>query len=168
AGELARATAGAAADSARDVRLDRWFGKWEEVRAEADPAVVAEQNTRNMEKRALEIRERDPAIDGEPFELMEDGVVRGVDVVTAIDPSDRHHVDGRLVFFQLVDLRRRRLGAQQRVLVQKERVARRARRMRRRECELVEVVLDSLDLAVVADLVAEPEERVLDDPANLR
>ena len=39
--------------------------------------------------------------------------------------------------------------------------------MRRPEGELVEVVLDGLDLAVVADLVAQPEERVLDEPPDL-
>src|SRR5438105_1523230 len=44
----------------------------------------------------------------------------------------------------------------------------RAARMRRRERELVEVVLDRLDLAVVADLVAEAEEGVLDDAADVR
>ena len=40
--------------------------------------------------------------------------------------------------------------------------------MRRPERELVEVVFDGLDLAVVAHLVAEPEERVLDGAADLR
>ena len=40
--------------------------------------------------------------------------------------------------------------------------------MRRTERELVEVVLDRLDLAVVADLVAEAEERVLDLAPHLR
>src|SRR5262249_58775977 len=40
--------------------------------------------------------------------------------------------------------------------------------MGRRECELVEVVLDGLDFTVVADLVAEAEERILDDPPYLR
>ena len=37
-----------------------------------------------------------------------------------------------------------------------------------REGELVEVVLDRLDLPVVAHLVAEAEERVLDGPPDLR
>jgi hypothetical protein len=37
-----------------------------------------------------------------------------------------------------------------------------------REGELVEVELDGLDLAVVPDFVAEPEEGVLDGPADLR
>ena len=40
--------------------------------------------------------------------------------------------------------------------------------MRGRERELVEVVVDGLDLAIVDDLVAEPEEGVLDDPAGER
>jgi len=40
--------------------------------------------------------------------------------------------------------------------------------MRRLERELVEVVLDGLDLTVVANLVAETEERVLDLPPHLR
>ena len=44
----------------------------------------------------------------------------------------------------------------------------RARRVPRIEGELVEVELDGLDLAVVADLVAEPEEGVLDLTARLR
>ena len=43
----------------------------------------------------------------------------------------------------------------------------RARRVPRVEGELVEVVLDRLDLAVVADLVAEAEEGVLDLPPRL-
>ncbi len=43
-----------------------------------------------------------------------------------------------------------------------------AGRVPRVERELVEVVLGRLDLAVVADLVAEAEERVLDLPARLR
>ena len=37
-----------------------------------------------------------------------------------------------------------------------------------RELELVEVVLGRLDLAVVAHVVAETDERVLDGPPNLR
>ena len=44
----------------------------------------------------------------------------------------------------------------------------RARGVPRVEGELVEVELDGLDLAVVADLVAEPEERVLDLAPGLR
>ena len=54
------------------------------------------------------------------------------------------------------------------MLVEEEGRPRRARRVPRVERELVEVVLDRLDLAVVADLVAEAEEGVLDLAASLR
>ena len=46
-------------------------------------------------------------------------------------------------------------------------VARRAGRVGRREVERVEVVVGRLDLAAVDDLVAEPEEGVLDLAADL-
>ncbi len=39
--------------------------------------------------------------------------------------------------------------------------------MRRRECELVEVVFDGLDLAIVAHLETEAEERILDHAPHL-
>ncbi len=40
--------------------------------------------------------------------------------------------------------------------------------MPRREGELVEVVLGRLDLAIVAHVIAEPDERVFHDPPDLR
>ena len=54
------------------------------------------------------------------------------------------------------------------MVVEEEGRARRARRVPRVESELVEVVLGRLDLAVVADLVAEAEEGVLDLAPRLR
>src|SRR5262249_11788770 len=62
----------------------------------------------------------------------------------------------------------RRLRPQQPVLVEEKRRPVRARRVPRVEGELVEVVLGGLDLAVVADLVAEAQERVLDLAPRLR
>ena len=108
-----------------------------------------------------------PLVDGEPLELVEDRVARRGDRVAPVDAADRDHVDRRRLLLEDVDLRRARLGAQDVRLVEEERVARRAGRVRRQERELVEVVLDRLDLAVVAHLVAEPEERVLDGAAHL-
>src|SRR5207302_2526129 len=61
----------------------------------------------------------------------------------------------------------RGLRAQDVRLVEVEGVARRPRGVCRRERELVEVELDRLDFAVVPDLVAEAEERVLDDAPDL-
>ena len=107
-------------------------------------------------------------VDGEPLELVEDREARRGDLVPPVDAAERDHVDRRLLRLHDVDLRRRRLRAEQPLRVEEERVAGRARRVRGREGELVEVVVDGLDLAVVDDLVAEPEEGVLDDPARQR
>ena len=108
-----------------------------------------------------------PAVDGEALELVEDRVVRRVDRVAPVAAPDRDHVDRRLALLHRVDLRRRRLRAQDVGLVEEEGRAVRARRMPRGEGELVEVVLGGLDLAVVAHLVAEAEECVLDLAARL-
>ena len=67
-----------------------------------------------------------------------------------------------------MDLGRRGLGAEQALVVEEERVAWRPRRVRRPNASLSKLYSDGLDLAVVADLVAEAEEGVLDDPPGLR
>ena len=109
-----------------------------------------------------------PVVDREPLELVEDRIPRRGDVVPAVDAADRDHVDRRPLALHLVDLRGRGLRAEQGLLVEIERVARRARRMPVREAERVEVVARRLDLAAVDDLVAEAEEDVLDVAAHER
>src|SRR5262249_32056304 len=66
------------------------------------------------------------------------------------------------------DLRRRRLRAEDGLVVEEEARERRARRMTGREVEAVEVVVRQLNLASVDDGVAEPEEDVLHLPPDLR
>ncbi len=56
-----------------------------------------------------------------PFELVEDREVRRVDGVAPVDAADRDHVDRRPPLLHLVDLRRRRLRAEQSLLVEEER-----------------------------------------------
>ena len=167
AGVLAGAAACAAADPAGDVGLDRGLGEREVVRAETDAPVRPVERAHHVQERPLEVGERQPAVDGEALELVEDRVVRRVDRVAPVAAPDRDHVDRRLALLHRVDLRRRRLRAQDVRLVEEERRAVRARRMPRVEGELVEVVLGRLHLAVVAHLVAEAEERVLDLAARL-
>src|SRR3954462_4051311 len=164
----ARPAARAAADPARDVRLHRWLGEREVVRAEANAPVGPEDRPHHVQQRPLQVGERDVPVDGEALELVEDRVVRRVDVVAAVSAPDRDHVDRRLALLQREDLRRRGLRPQQPLVVEEEGRAVRARRMPRVEGELVEVELDRLDLAVVPDLVAEPEEGVLDLTPGLR
>src|SRR6185295_10046672 len=88
------------------------------------------------------------AVDRQPLELVEDRVVRGVDVVAPVAAADRDHVDRWLPLLERVDLARRGLRAQQPVVVEEEGRPVGARRVPRVERELVEVVLDRLDLAV--------------------
>ena len=167
AGELAHAAALEVAVRAGDIGLDGRLGEGEVVRAEPHLAVVAEEHAHDVQKRPLEIGERDAAVDGEAFELVEDGEARGRDLVASVNAADRDHVDRGLLRLHRVDLRRRGLGPEQTLRVDEEGVARRTGRMRRRKRELVEVVVRGLDLAVVDDVVAEAEERVLDEPADV-
>ena len=76
--ELARAAARAAADPARDVRLDRRLGEREVVRAEADAPLGPVERAHHVQQRALEVGEREAAVDGEALELVEDRVARRV------------------------------------------------------------------------------------------
>ena len=115
-----------------------------------------------------QVGERDPLVDREPLDLVEHGRVRRVGRVAAVHAAERDDVDGRLLRLHRPHLRRRGLGAQQRVVVEEQRCERRPRGVPGREVEAVEVVVRRLHLAPVDDAVAEPEERVLDLPADLR
>ncbi len=158
----------AVAEKAGDVGLDRGLREREVVRAEAHLPLLAEERAHEVEQRPLQVGERDAAVDGEPLDLMEDRDVRRVGGVTAVDAPERDHVHGRLLRLHDADLRRRGLGPEQRLFVEVERRERRPRRMPRREVERREVVVGGLDLAAVDDLVAEPEEDVLDLAPDLR
>ena len=138
------------------------------VRAEAHRPLLAEERAHHVEERPLQIREREVAVDGEALELVEDREARRRDLVAAVDAAERDHVDRRRLRLHDVDLGRRRFRPEQADGIDEERVARRARRVRRAERELVEVVVDGLDLAVVDHLVAQAEKGVLDDPACQR
>src|SRR5262249_55614108 len=65
----ARAAAGPVADPARDVRLHRRFGEREIVRSETDTPVGTEDRPHRVQEGALEVGERQPAVDGEALEL---------------------------------------------------------------------------------------------------
>ena len=164
---LADGAAVAVAEVAGDVELDRRLGEGEEARPHAHLA-LAEDGADEELDRAAEVGERDPAVDGEPLDLVEDGCVRRVERVAPVRASERDEVDRRLLRLHRADLRGRRVRAQQRLGVEVEGVARIARGVRLGLVERVEVVPDGLDLAPVVDLVAHPEEDVLDPAAQLR
>ena len=130
--------------------------------------VLAEERLQEVVERPLEIAERDPLVDREPLDLVERRRVRRIGRVASVDAAEGDDVHGRLLRLHRPDLRRRRLGAEHRLVVEEERLQRRARRMPGREVEGVEVVARRLDLAAVDDRVPEPEEDVLDLAPDLR
>ena len=109
-----------------------------------------------------------PAVDGEALDLVEDRRMRRVERVAAVGAPEGDEVDGRVLRLHRADLRRRRVGAQERALVEVEGVPGIARRVRLGLVERVEVVPDRLDFAAVVDHVAHPEEDVLDAASQLR
>ena len=87
-----------------DVDLEAGLGEGEEMRAEADLGVVAEQLAEEEFERALEIGEGDAFVDVEAFHLGELREVRGVDFVAAIGGAGRDDADGRRLRFHGADL----------------------------------------------------------------
>ena len=104
----------AVADVAGDVRLDRRLGEREVVRPELRPPLLAEQRLHQRSRASQEVGERDPLVDREPLDLVEDRRVRRVRRVAAVDAAERDDVDGRLLRLHRPDLRRGRLRAEQR------------------------------------------------------
>ncbi len=136
------------------------------MRTEAHLAVLAVERAHHVQQRPLEIRKREIPVDGEPLELVEDRESSGRNLVAPVDATERDHVDRRRLRLHHVDLGRRGLRTKESLSIEEERVPLRARRVCRRECELVEVVVDGLDLSVVDHLVAQSEKGVLDDPPS--
>src|SRR5919202_1411390 len=168
AGVLADRAAGPPAREAGDVELDRGLREGAEARPDPDLALRPEERAREAEERALQIGERDSAVDGQPLDLVEDRAVGRVRRVAPVAAAERHHVDGRLVRLHVADLAVRGVRPEEHVVVQVKGVARRAGRVPDRRVERVEVVVGVLDLAAVEDLVAEAEEEILDLAPHLR
>ena len=83
----------AVADVAGDVRLDRRLGEREVVRAELRPPLLAEQRLHQQVERPEQVGERDPLVDREPLDLVEDRRVRRVGRVAAVHAAERDDVD---------------------------------------------------------------------------
>src|SRR5919109_2354684 len=96
--------AGAAAEKARDVRLERGLREREVVRAEAHLALLAEEPAHHVEERPLQVGHRDPAVDRETLDLVEDRRVRRVGRVAPVDAAERDHVNRRRLLLHDPDL----------------------------------------------------------------
>ena len=154
-------------DEAGDVDLDAGLGEREEVRAQADVALVTEDRAREAQQRALEVGERDVGVDGQPLDLVELRRVGGVGVAPVDAPGD-DDVQRRREGLHRARLHRRGVRAQHHVVGDVEGVGARARRVRLGVVERVEVVVDRLDLGAVEHAEAEAEEDVLDLAPGLR
>ena len=153
-----------------DVGLDGRLGE-REVSASGSRSARSSPKSalQQVVERPQEVGERDPLVDGEPLDLVERRRVRRVGRVPPVDAARaRRCRSGGSCASIVADLRRRRLGAEDGLVVEEERLQRRARRVPGREVERVEVVARRLDLAAVDDRVAEAEEDVLDLAADLR
>src|SRR5437867_2575247 len=129
------AAATATAQEAQHVDLRRRLGEREEGRPEADLRATSEHLAREELERALEIADRDVAIDGQAFDLVEHRRVRDVGVAP-VDPARHDEAHGRPLRLHRPDLHGRGVRPQQRVLAQVERVLHVARRIIARDVEI--------------------------------
>ena len=176
---LAEGTTLAAAYAAGDVNLAGGLGEREEVRTVARGAILAEHAFDEVVERALEVAEGDAAVDDQSLDLVELRQVAGVCRIGTVDATGSDHVDGRLLVLHGVDLDAGGLRAQQhiglamsvllgmgggtgRVILDVERIARRAARVVERRVERGEVIPAGLDLRAGLDGVADAAEYVLD------
>ena len=147
------------------------YGKKSERNRVRDRLVVEEPAHERLD-RAEQVGQRDVAVDGEAFDLVEHGRVAGVQRLVAVRAPGRDDVDRRLVRLHRADLHRRRMGPQHHLLVgaqlEVERVLHRAGRVRRRDVQCLEVVPVVLDLGPLGDPVPEPDEDVLELALDLR
>ena len=91
--------------------LDARLGEREEVRAQADLAVVAEDGAGEREQRALEVAERDVLVDREALDLVELRRVRRV-VVAPVGAAGDDDVQRRRLQLHRAHLHRRGVRAQ--------------------------------------------------------
>src|SRR5215218_9021799 len=98
-----------------EVELSARLGEREEARPQADLRLVAEDRLHEVVEGALEVRHREPLVDGDALELHEDGQVRRVELVGAVDPPRREHVERQLALEHRTDLHQARVRAQHEV-----------------------------------------------------
>ena len=113
----------------------------------------------NACERPLEVAERDPFADAEPFDLVEHRRVPEV-VVVPVDAPGADDADRRLARQHRADLHRRSVRAQQPAVFEEESVLRVARRMVVGKVEETEVHPVVFDLGPFGDAVTQrPEDR---------
>src|SRR5476651_1498456 len=111
---LAHRAADAVARPAADVHFGARLRVREEARTEPQPRLLAEHVAREGEQRPLQVRQRDPFADDEPFHLREHRRVRQIQIVAAVHAPRHDDTDRRLVRLHVADLHRGRVRPQHR------------------------------------------------------
>ena len=153
----------AVADEADEVGLHARLGEREVRRAHAGAGALAEHHADEVVDGAAQVRHGQALVDREGLDLVEDGGMRGVEVVGAEDLAGRDDVDRRGALEHGADLHRRGLGAQDETAVgrvDEEGVLHLAGRVVLAEVEGVEVQPLGLDLRALDDLPAGADEGV--------
>ena len=156
---LAHAAALAAAEEARHVELDARLGEREEVRAQPQSRGRRRTAPGELLERALEVAEREAAVDGEALDLLEHRRVRRVERVAPVDAARADHVDGRRLRSIVAHLHRRGVRAQADARGDPERVRVGLRGMVVGRVERREVVVVELDLGALGDAIADARRR---------
>ncbi len=128
-GSLAHRTTGAVALPAAEVDFRARLRSTERSSSGSGRDVRRKHLARERQQRPLQIGQRQPFADGQPFDLSEGRRVRQVQIVAPIDTAGHDDADRRLVRLHVADLHRRGMGAEQRA----RRVAVESRQRRRRD-----------------------------------
>src|SRR3990172_7817358 len=174
AGAGAGAAALAAAEEAVDSELHPRLDEREVVAAERRAAFRAEDAVSEVGKRALQVAQADPLVDGEPLNLHHHPLVGRVRGLVAVAPPRHDHPDRRLRLVHHPALHRRGVGAEEHrpfavpLVVDPEGVPHVAGGVVAGDAEGLEVVAVPLHLRAFDDLEAHGDEAVQDVAQGLR
>ena len=96
-----------------DVNLVAWFGKRKKVRTEAHFGFRTEKLSKEIFQRALQVGDRDIAVDDETLHLRELGEVRCIHLIAAIRGARSDHAHWRRLRFHDAYLHRRGMRSQE-------------------------------------------------------
>ncbi len=150
-----------------DVDFKRRLGEGEEVGAETDFGFVPEHSAIKEFEGAFEVGKADVFVHVEPFELVKDGEVGGVDFIATIGGAGGYDFDRRSLLFHRADLDRGGMGAEELAGVEVEGVGVVSRGVISGRVEGVEAVELGFDFRAIGEGEAEASQNldrtVLDD-----
>ena len=152
--------------SALNIHFRRWLGERKIGRPEAHRQIGFKKGFQELIDRSSQVRKTDVAVDHQPFDLMKHRRVCEIRIA-AINPPRTHDADRRRLALHGANLHRRSMGAQNMSGVDVERIVHRARGMVRGNIECFEVVIIVFDFRTFLDLIANPNEKILDPVERL-